>query len=181
MSVRRHHGFTMIELLIAMAVLAMITAFAVPSFRALMLSARMTSLGEEVQSSLALARTTAAVQRRNIIWVHTGTGWEMWRDFATTVAGGTQLSQQVITQPGVVLQVLLRGATPALTTTVLTGGLRFDATGVVVRNDTGAAVDVVFRVCSSDAINEIGRDIQINRLGRMFIAKHTASTICNPV
>lgn len=169
---RKNNGFTLLEMMIAVTVLAVITAFAVPGFQTFQTNARITTLAEEVLASLSMARTQAAVQRRRIIWVRTANGWEVWRD-ATTTPSGTRLSQQVISQPGVTLQVIPSvGVTPM-------NELRFEATGVVRRNDTSVPVDVIFRVCNSDVANEIGRDAQINRLGRMFVVKHATSATCN--
>ncbi|WP_165782394.1 GspH/FimT family pseudopilin [Solilutibacter silvestris] len=60
---RRERGFTLIELMVTVAVLAIVAAIAAPSFTQLILRSRLTSTANEVVAALQLARMEAI--RRN--------------------------------------------------------------------------------------------------------------------
>lgn len=53
------HGFTMVELMITIVIAAILTAIAVPSFRNIILSNRLTSTANDIVSALNVARMEA--------------------------------------------------------------------------------------------------------------------------
>ncbi|UNK56707.1 GspH/FimT family pseudopilin [Pseudoxanthomonas daejeonensis] len=59
MSSDRQSGFTLVELMIAIAVLAVLLGLALPSFQASMRSNRVATTSNEILASLSLARTEA--------------------------------------------------------------------------------------------------------------------------
>lgn len=59
MSLRRSKGFTLVELMITIAVLAILTAIAYPSFQSTIRSNRMATTANELMGALALARSEA--------------------------------------------------------------------------------------------------------------------------
>ncbi|MEB1220701.1 Tfp pilus assembly protein FimT/FimU [Xanthomonas campestris pv. campestris] len=62
LSVRHRGGFTLIELMVTVAVLAIVLAVAVPAFGTLIRSSRLTSNANEVVAALQLARSEAVRQ-----------------------------------------------------------------------------------------------------------------------
>lgn len=72
--IRRIRGFTLVEMMIVIAILAILMAIGVPSFQTFIQNASIRTAGESMQSGLALARTEAL--RRNAavsLWVVTNT------------------------------------------------------------------------------------------------------------
>jgi type IV fimbrial biogenesis protein FimT len=78
------HGFTVIELVITVAVLAILVAIATPSFRELSLNNRATSATNNLLADLALARNEAVKTARVAYVTATGgnwsNGWAVWVD-----------------------------------------------------------------------------------------------------
>jgi type IV fimbrial biogenesis protein FimT len=63
MSARRLAGFTLLELMITLAVLAILTAIAVPSFQTLLERNRLTSATNDLLGALMMARSNAVTRR----------------------------------------------------------------------------------------------------------------------
>jgi prepilin-type N-terminal cleavage/methylation domain-containing protein len=66
------NGFTVIEMMIAVGVLAIITALALPSYRAIIEKRKVTSAAEQAMAFLSSAQLEA-VKRNEIVAVHFGT------------------------------------------------------------------------------------------------------------
>lgn len=63
---RQHTGFTILELLIAMAILAIATTMAAPSFQAVIKETRARAQARSVVEAMELARSNAVTRRRPI-------------------------------------------------------------------------------------------------------------------
>jgi type IV fimbrial biogenesis protein FimT len=63
---KKYRGFTIIELLITLALLSIIVAFAVPAFNNIILNNRFTSYSNSLVAALALARSEAIKQNTNV-------------------------------------------------------------------------------------------------------------------
>ena len=64
MSLRRQNGFTLVELMVTVAVLAIVAAIAFPSFQGTLRSNRVASANNEVLGLLSLARSEAIRSNR---------------------------------------------------------------------------------------------------------------------
>ena len=103
---RRESGFTLSELLIGVAIIGILSAFAVPSFNNLMVNERIKSASFDVTAALNLARSEAIKQNGAVTLTPTsGTtawagGWTVTGpDAAVISAQGAYPSSVVITGP----------------------------------------------------------------------------------
>lgn len=65
------HGFTLIELMIVVVLLAVISAFALPAFQSFIASNRLTSEANELLAGLNLARSEAVRTQRHVVLCRT--------------------------------------------------------------------------------------------------------------
>ncbi len=78
-------GFTLIELMVTLAVLAIVLGIAVPSFSGMLRDSRASSLGSELQGALQLARSEAVKRRKSVVVCRrnaAGSGCENGTDWA---------------------------------------------------------------------------------------------------
>ncbi|WP_082119054.1 GspH/FimT family pseudopilin [Thioalkalivibrio versutus] len=74
----RPHGFTLVELMVTLAVLAILASVAVPSFHALVQNNRATTLANQLTTAINLARSEAI--RRGVVASVCSDDWEAgWR------------------------------------------------------------------------------------------------------
>lgn len=71
---RRARGFTLLELMVAVSVLAILTVAAAPSFSDMLQRYRLRGAADEVASLLANARAEALMRNRDVSVVFTGSG-----------------------------------------------------------------------------------------------------------
>ena len=82
------HGFTLIELMVPLAVGAIVLTIGVPSFGDMIRNNRMTTQVNQVVSAMALARSEA-VKRGQSVEVTTASGDSDWKDgWTVKVSGG---------------------------------------------------------------------------------------------
>lgn len=88
---RAASGFTMIELLTVVSLLAIITAIAVPSFRSFLDGQRVKGIAYDLTADLLLARSEALKRNASVAIARSGSNWtDGW---TSTVAGsGTQIN-----------------------------------------------------------------------------------------
>lgn len=88
-------GFTLIELMITIAVLAILLAIAVPSFQTLIINMSITSAANEMTAALQQARMEA-IRRNRSVSFQLGTD-RQWRIYIDTNADGAYTSADDIT------------------------------------------------------------------------------------
>ncbi len=157
-------GFTLLELLVVLAIAAVLTGIAIPGFRTAIQQAEIRDAATSFYSALTRARSEAiarntpvAVCARNIgdpsspSCSNDNTAWQNgWLVFATATPGTTLLLHAPIAD--------------GLSLGTVASPLQFDATGRV-------ATETTFDLCR--AADTRGRRITVSRSGRVALAPHT--------
>lgn len=76
-ALRRHAGFTIVELMVTVSVIAVLIAIAAPPMRSFIENARIRATSESLQNGLALARAESVRQNRNVEFAILASGWEV--------------------------------------------------------------------------------------------------------
>lgn len=90
---RTSGGFTLVEAMIAIVVLAILASLAAPSFKELLAAQRIRLTASDLYSSLLMARSEA--MKRNVTATVTATGGD-WQNGWTVAASGTTLQTQAV-------------------------------------------------------------------------------------
>ncbi len=89
---RAPRGFTLVEALVVMAVLAILAVFAGPSFSGLALNQQLRNAGLDLSSTLSLARSEALTRNVEVTLAPTGGDWA--QGWTITEQGGTVIRRQ---------------------------------------------------------------------------------------
>ena len=133
---RKNSGFTLTELMVTIAVVAILASVAVPNFIAWLPNYRLQNGAEEIQSALQLARITAIKENATA---------------TVTFDTANETYQASVLKSGVV-RIFRRGRMPAgvdINSAVFGGGtfVQFDSQGTAINNTDGSA----------QLINNLGR------------------------
>lgn len=138
----RQRGFTVVELMVTIAILAILMALAVPSFTALIRSNRLTSTANELVAALQLTRSEAVRLNGGVSLCRSDNG-------KACAAGGNWTGFLVVARDGTVLRTSTLRADLIVRSNVLDGlndRLTFGADGVA-RNNAGDPLTMVIAVC----------------------------------
>lgn len=88
----RMHGFTLVELIVTIAIVAIVAAIALPSYREFMLRMNTTTLTNDLVGALNIARTEAVRRGRSVAVISNGGNWNNgWQIVvAKTVSGSLE-------------------------------------------------------------------------------------------
>jgi type IV fimbrial biogenesis protein FimT len=204
--ISRRAGFTIIELMITVAIIAILATVAAPSLRDMVKNARMTSLVNDLMADLSSARAEAVKRgvRATICTSNTGTqctptAWQFgWILFAEAHPGG---AAGIVEGQDVILKVAseINGANEVPPTSIISVGhltnsgaryIDFRPSGVVA---PGGAGSIDFLLCDSRALDtpgvsaaeaqNKGRRITVAGTGRAQSTRCTCDsggTVCNP-
>ncbi|MGN6312545.1 MAG: GspH/FimT family pseudopilin [Rhodanobacteraceae bacterium] len=193
MSPARTRGFTLVELMITIAVAAILAAIALPSFRDFLRRNAVTAQANQVLASLQYARNEA-VSRRYPTAVCASTagtscdggstfenGWMVWRD--STLAGTPayngsppdELLRVVQAQSGVSIRSFGGSGT---------GFIAFDQRGQVIGATGVTNVVICAKAKSDDSVGTststvTGQYVRIDASGRITVQSLTAGSNCN--
>jgi type IV fimbrial biogenesis protein FimT len=163
------HGFTLVELLVTLAVAMILLTFGVPSTRDFIMNARLSTYANEFVTGIQLTRGTAIKQQRNArICVST-----TWNSNPPTCTGGTDWSDGWVAwvdqnRDGVldsaeVLRVMEPLNGNSLFTSTANTAFTYDSTGMVSAGDTLTLCDT--------RNDEQGRIINITPAGRVNLSQ----------
>lgn len=98
-SLRRNHarckGFTLVELMVGLVVLAILMGIAIPSYQGFIANQRVRATTTDLHSSLVLARSEAIKRSRQVTLSPAAGGWSS--GWSITPAGGTAIHRTVLT------------------------------------------------------------------------------------
>lgn len=178
----RSVGFTLIELVVTIAIAAVLAALAVPSFIQYQRNSELTSLTNSLLAAVNAAKGEAMKTGKNAFVIPKGTGWnsgwivyvDMNRDNSYTE--GTDIAVQT--------QDALKGYFSITGNSIAAGStpyIKFDNSGYSV--DTGAApVALSLTIARTDAPStsalEETRRVVVARTGRVRTCKPSTDTTC---
>ncbi len=146
----RISGFTLIEMMVTLAVLAILVTVAIPNYQAFVLNSRMTAQANDFLASLQLARSEAIKRNASVTMSAKGDGWE--DGWQITDAGGNVLRDF----PALKGQSSLGSGGDVVTITF---------------QSNGRAAATTFNLCGPDISLDPGRDIELSALGRASVKK----------
>lgn len=165
-------GFTLIELIVTISIVAILVGMALPGFTSIISSTRLTTYANELVASLNLARSEA-VKRGVQVSIRrkgsTSQNWDSGWDIFTDVDG-----DGVFDAADTLLKTY-----PALTNgfTLRTGAVGYqDFAAYLPSGLSLSAIGDTFRLCASSADTANARAIAINALGRPKTSGTT--TVC---
>lgn len=174
-----HTGFTLVELMIAVAIVGILLAAAFPSFKAWMQNAKIRATAEGIQNGLQLARTEAVRRNTRVSWVNTNGAWSVGCVTVVAASGvvagecpaviqSRSAAELGSSQPTIV-------TTPAGATTLTFNGLgrvvaNADATASITQIDVDAPAGTISTAESRDMHILIGSGGQIRTCDSFFTA-----------
>lgn len=142
---KNNRGFTLIELMIVIALVGVIAAFAVPQFGRIIDNNRVVSTTNSVVGLLSYSRSEA-IRRGSRI---------------TATSAGNTLQTTLASNGNVIREI----EQPSGGLTISTGSVTFRANGL-----TTSSADVVFNLCSGDSV---GRTVTVTPGGRVATTDYT--------
>lgn len=172
-------GFTLLELLTAIAILGIALGIAVPAFTDMLRSYRAQSQSSEITRAVSLARSEA-IKRGGNVYVTAlvdGDSWEDgWRVWHDGDSNGNYATAELIRTFGVLdgSSISLKGKSYSTGGGTVTPGsaapqLRFNAQGILQGVTPGHGF--IFAFSMGDDYCSLARNIQINHLGRVSTAR----------
>ncbi|MDH5631841.1 MAG: GspH/FimT family pseudopilin [Gammaproteobacteria bacterium] len=171
----RDQGFTLVELMITLAILAVIGSFALPSFRDTILNMRIRTEASELVGAFQIARSESikrkafvAVCAKNAASSTCNTaattswddGWLIWIDTNRDAVfdGGEELVRQ---SDGMSSGVIINTSASLPNLSYLPDG------------SSNVAVGTEFRVCDNNRTGELGRRVELTLTGRAKVSEYT--------
>ncbi len=167
---RQMGGFTLVELMVTMAIVGILAGLAVPSFGTMIAQNRMVTQTNELVGMLNLAKSEA-IKRGAAVRLAAISGTAIYSSSGVQVAlssGGTVIR----TKPAFDGQTYVTRVTSASLATLSTASdlayLEFSS-----RGGTTSGGDAFFRICDSGNASIVGRVIKVNQVGRIQLQSTT--------
>jgi type IV fimbrial biogenesis protein FimT len=178
---RKSLGFTLMELMITLAIVAILVGIAVPNFKFQIEQARFTSTSNEIVTALNYARGEAVRRSRPVSVSRVGTTWQDgWTAFIDPTRAGVLGALPVLRAGnGVSYQIDSSLPAPSKKYAVdITGAppfVLFDSNGR--RRSNVADAFVSFEVFKTDAEISSKRTVCVSQSGRIFVTKGAAACV----
>lgn len=157
---RHDAGFTLVELMVAVALLGILATIAIPSFRSQIESGRQRSASNELQQLMKAAGAQASATSRPAVLCATkdasqcdGTWRDGWMLFVDRDRNGNMSSGDTL---------LNRGSQP--------NRLFKASTNIVVFNNNGINTVATLRICSNDE-PELDLELAVNAFGQITVSR----------
>ncbi|SNC76540.1 type IV fimbrial biogenesis protein FimT [Marinobacter sp. es.048] len=183
---RRHSGFTLLELIVTIIILAIVAAYAVPSFRETVLNNRLTAQVNEVSSLIAYARSEASKLQAGVVTACASTdsascsgnaawetGWIVFTDFDGDRSVDNGDGDELLKVGG----ALSGGNTFRILDLTSDGGgfVQFARNGFPVTSATGNTAGT-FIICDDRGAAR-ARAVVVNVSGQTRLARDTGGTV----
>ena len=145
-------GFTLIELMVTIAVLAIIVGIAAPSISTQIANQRVKSTAINIESALKEAKAESIIRRQNVTVTYSNT----LNTITLTGRNSTVIATYNVNSQSTVSRVI----TPATVTQVV-----FQPNKLI----SGASTEVVYAICDSGSSNETPRQVRINSIANISI------------
>ena len=178
---RHLRGFTLIELMITLAIVAVLMTVAVPSFIAFQRNSELTTAANTVLGAMNTARTEAMKRNRNAMMVPTGTGWSSgWQVFIDTDRNGAFTAGELViaTYPAIPSYFSITGTGNA---NLSSPYVLFNGSGYASDVDGALGnltIDIARNDLSGAALLEQTRRIKVANTGRVRVCKATDTVNC---
>jgi type IV fimbrial biogenesis protein FimT len=182
----QRNGFTLIELLVTIAVMAILLAAATPSFRTMMINARLTSQANELLSVFHIARSEASKRARAVSICPTadgtacsanwGDGWMVYLDSEAVGSDDTDVDEVLRIWPAPGSDLKIKGgnvSAPGKTAGDLPEFVRVLPSGAV---DPASMVGVTTYELRNPGCSGTGaRNVVLTTIGRVSASKVSCS------
>ena len=167
-------AFTLIELLITIAVAGVLIAIAVPSFKSAIIGNQLNTISSELADAMSTARNESVNRNKTMILCRTdtaesaacktGTIWEYWIIKQNT---STSKEDDVIRRGNFSSQ---KASIEITTFKIQDSKINFNTDGLV-RSGSSLLDDAQFIVCTKNLTENTGRIIKLNAIGQVSIIK----------
>ena len=182
---RTPKGFTLLELMVTVAIAVIVGTVAVPSFLTLIASGKLSSQSNELVAAVMFARTEAIKQNENMVLCHSSdgntcseppaSGWVGWLVYGTVE--NVPLAVGVINSSK--LSVLSSPNVAAAAMGGVTHSIRFSPQGLIRSGTTNNPLNGVIRVCMpTGALDNNIRDVELRSGGRAIVNVTGAGGSC---
>ncbi|HEX5362491.1 MAG TPA: GspH/FimT family pseudopilin [Fluviicoccus sp.] len=167
----RQNGFTLPEMMVTVAILAILSAAAVPAIRNIQSNVRISATANELAATLTDARARALATRRTIAVTSVTTaswasGWQ------------TKFQTPQAADPTYLVKAAAATGTTSIASNPTDKTVLFQGTGLVTKAD-GTLMNMAFVVCDAAKTGERGITVQINQFGRVVVLRHTSAATCS--
>lgn len=179
----RQRGFTLVELMVTLALMAILVGIAVPSFSTMIANNRIATQTNELVGALNLARSEAVRRgqgvsiRSTAAGIEFATGWRIFNDPGLT--GAAPATADVLREStSLAGRTTLRRVTKTGTTSYADATSSLTDRMYVVFNSRGgnnAGASAYFRVCDARDTTIPGRILQVSTVGRISLDSSTAT------